>query len=234
MANHFCPHCGAKLPAGAAFCGSCGASLQPQQPPQQQATQQNAYGKPAQNVDQPLFQINEQRVQQEVGKMEDELRDAGRQVNQQLKDWHVDEHARQAEQEAQAMVGQAQQYMRQSEGGNWLVQNFFHTEGRLNRLAYFVQWLKLTGIALLACLVLGGIGAVISDSLGEGIAVLIYIPYFVGTVMLGIRRCHDLDKSGWLYLLTFVPGINVIFGFYLLLVQGSVGPNQYGPDPLMH
>jgi len=32
----------------------------------------------------------------------------------------------------------------------------------------------------------------------------------------------------------FVPGINVIFGFYLLLVQGSVGPNQYGPDPLMH
>lgn len=166
--------------------------------------------------------------------MEDELRDAGRQVNQQLKDWHVDEHARQAEQEAQAMVGQAQQYMRQSEGGNWLVQNFFHTEGRLNRLAYFVQWLKLTGIALLACLVLGGIGAVISDSLGEGIAVLIYIPYFVGTVMLGIRRCHDLDKSGWLYLLTFVPGINVIFGFYLLLVQGSVGPNQYGPDPLMH
>jgi len=52
-------------------------------------------------------------------------------------------------------------------------------------------------------------------------------------VSTSVRRFHDRNKSGWWCLIGFVP---VIGGFWLLIengfLKGSVGPNQYGPDPL--
>ena len=47
----------------------------------------------------------------------------------------------------------------------------------------------------------------------------------------GVKRLHDLDKSGWLILLMFVPIVNALFGLYMLFADGTVGPNQYGEDP---
>ena len=39
---------------------------------------------------------------------------------------------------------------------------------------------------------------------------------------------HDLNKSGWLILLMFIP----LFSTYMLFADGTVvGPNQYGADP---
>lgn len=39
-----------------------------------------------------------------------------------------------------------------------------------------------------------------------------------------IRRLHDVNKSGWFIL---IPIYNLI----LLVTPGTVGPNEYGPDP---
>ena len=45
-----------------------------------------------------------------------------------------------------------------------------------------------------------------------------------------VRRLHDSNHSGWLVLIGFVPfGGLVLFVFSLL--DGTPGPNQYGPDP---
>ena len=74
------------------------------------------------------------------------------------------------------------------------------------------------------------------------------------SLALGAKRLHDRDKSAWwLVLFYVVPGIlsslanQMDFGFVLHLVsfaitvwafvelgclRGTVGPNQYGPDPL--
>jgi uncharacterized membrane protein YhaH (DUF805 family) len=35
---------------------------------------------------------------------------------------------------------------------------------------------------------------------------------------------HDQDKSGWFIL---IP----IYGFILLFIEGTRGPNRFGPDP---
>jgi uncharacterized membrane protein YhaH (DUF805 family) len=40
----------------------------------------------------------------------------------------------------------------------------------------------------------------------------------------GIKRMHDMDKSGWCVL---IP----IYNFILLLGAGTPGPNQYGDAP---
>jgi len=46
-----------------------------------------------------------------------------------------------------------------------------------------------------------------------------------------IKRCHDLNKSGWYGLLFLVPFANIWWFFCLLLNDGTIGPNKYGEDP---
>lgn len=98
----------------------------------------------------------------------------------------------------------------------------FTTEGRLNRLAYFLQNLKL-----LVMLFIGGALAQIY------IGVPILLAAIVGGWMVGIRRLHDLDKSGWFLLIALIPYVNTIFELYLLFAPGTRGVNRYGADPLM-
>ena len=58
--------------------------------------------------------------------------------------------------------------------------------------------------------------------------------YYVATVLpltaLIARRLHDVGYSGWLQLVNLLP-----FGFVVVLVfmvlPGTRGPNQYGPEP---
>ena len=78
---------------------------------------------------------------------------------------------------------------------------------------------------------------------------------------LGVRRLHDLGRSGWWIFSCFVTevfvllffrvvgdtwgwsayghiaekfsfGVGVLFSIYLLFFKGTVGPNRYGDDPL--
>lgn len=46
-----------------------------------------------------------------------------------------------------------------------------------------------------------------------------------------VRRLHDVGRSGWWYLILFVPIIGVIVLFVFLLSDGQPHTNQYGEDP---
>lgn len=59
---------------------------------------------------------------------------------------------------------------------------------------------------------------------------ILYLVCTVSSITLIIRRCHDLDKSGWFSLLLGIPVINIFFGCYLTFVRGTIGPNKYGED----
>lgn len=68
-----------------------------------------------------------------------------------------------------------------------------------------------------------------SDSLivGAIIALVLLLP----TIAVSVRRLHDIDRTGWWYLLVFT----VILWILLLVwycMRGTVGANRYGPDPL--
>lgn len=47
---------------------------------------------------------------------------------------------------------------------------------------------------------------------------------FIPSIAVGVRRMHDVNKSGW-YIL--IPIYNLI----LYCTAGTEGPNQYGSDP---
>ncbi|CEN44052.1 Inner membrane protein yhaH [Capnocytophaga canimorsus] len=51
-----------------------------------------------------------------------------------------------------------------------------------------------------------------------------YLAIIVPSIAVGVRRMHDVGKSGWFIL---VP----IYNLVLCLTEGERGPNQYGPDP---
>ena len=114
----------------------------------------------------------------------------------------------------------------------------FSTKGRIGRLRYLAYSMIynfiimfLIGIlsAILIPMVAGDEGE--SGAMMVVVMALIYLPVFAVFFIVARRRLHDLDRTGWLTLLMFVPLINVIFGLYLLFGSGSPGMNKYGPAP---
>lgn len=110
--------------------------------------------------------------------------------------------------------------------------------GRSRRMEYWMFQLgqMIVFIAVFAIVGLGGAatgggdGAGIVGVMGLLLIFAIALGLFIPNLAVAVRRLHDQDKSGWWYLIALVPfGSLVLFVFMLL--DGTPGPNQYGPDP---
>jgi uncharacterized membrane protein YhaH (DUF805 family) len=53
----------------------------------------------------------------------------------------------------------------------------------------------------------------------------------IPSLALTIRRLHDTDRSGWWFFIGFVPLVGGIWFFVLMVLEGTKGENQFGPDP---
>lgn len=98
--------------------------------------------------------------------------------------------------------------------------------GRASRKEYWMFILFNAIVNFVLGLVLGFIGAIAGiDPIYANIVVLIYgLAILVPSIAVGIRRMHDVDKSGWFIL---IPIYNLI----LVLSSGTKGVNKYGPEP---
>jgi uncharacterized membrane protein YhaH (DUF805 family) len=100
--------------------------------------------------------------------------------------------------------------------------NPFVFQGRLGRMQYFGYGI-IWGVILLVIAFISG------ESRGAvGLYIVAMIVFAIATLSYGIRRLHDFDKSGWWYLLMFIPYVNVVFGLVLLFAPGTQGSNSYG------
>ncbi|HEX7080615.1 MAG TPA: DUF805 domain-containing protein [Gammaproteobacteria bacterium] len=111
----------------------------------------------------------------------------------------------------------------------------FSFSGRAGRLRYLAR-VSLFTVAIY--FVVGLIFAVIlglePNAVGASIAIgygLVFIASIVFAVMFAMQRLHDMNHSGWMSLLLFVPLVNVAVGLYLLFGRGTQGANDYGPPP---
>lgn len=107
----------------------------------------------------------------------------------------------------------------------------FGVNGRLGRVRYIAY---SVGVNFLLLVVISILTAALRTAMGESGtiigAILMFSAYLfvlVYSVMLGIRRAHDFNVTGWLSVLIFVPLINLIF----LLVPGTQGANDFGAPP---
>lgn len=71
-------------------------------------------------------------------------------------------------------------------------------------------------------------GAMLATFIPAGLLVLAAI---MPSIALAVRRLHDSDKSGWLYLLTFIPYIGWIFFLIFGFLPPTRGDNRFGHDP---
>lgn len=63
------------------------------------------------------------------------------------------------------------------------------------------------------------------------LAVLWGLFVFIPNLAVTIRRLHDTDKSGWFVLIGFIPLIGAIVLLIFYLIEGTPGPNRFGPNP---
>ncbi|HEX4300843.1 MAG TPA: DUF805 domain-containing protein [Gammaproteobacteria bacterium] len=107
---------------------------------------------------------------------------------------------------------------------------FFELNARIGRLRYLAYGLGLAllgTLGILVCVVLTKVTA----PLGFAAAVVIYIGWIVMSVAFGVRRLHDMDKSGWWMLLMIVPLVNLGLVIYLLFFPGTAQENRFGEVP---
>ena len=102
---------------------------------------------------------------------------------------------------------------------------YFDFSGRARRSEYW-WWKLFVFLGLIIFDIVDGLA-------GFGILSLLFLlAVILPSIAVEVRRLHDIDRSGWWYLLNFVP----ILGFIVLLIwyvrPGTDGPNRYGLNPL--
>jgi uncharacterized membrane protein YhaH (DUF805 family) len=68
------------------------------------------------------------------------------------------------------------------------------------------------------------LAAAISQDIFAIVGLALLLPVLAVTV----RRLHDLDHSGWWYLIIFLPAIGILVLLFWMVTEGTNGPNQYG------
>ena len=133
----------------------------------------------------------------------------------------------------------------------------FGFSGRINRAKFWLA--ALIYVVFFGAVI--GITMAVSSSLNAMLAaaLIAYIPLIISGIAVGIRRLHDRNKSGWWLLVFYVAPLllNLVSGYALdeagmahqaalflsfainiwALIElgamrGTIGPNQYGNDPL--
>ncbi|MFC4816495.1 MULTISPECIES: DUF805 domain-containing protein [unclassified Flavobacterium] len=106
-------------------------------------------------------------------------------------------------------------------------ENYANFKGRARRSEYWYFFLTQFLITIV-CYILFGVFAAM-DNLGVGmifyaIAMLFSLATMIPGLAVGVRRMHDVGKSGWFLL---VP----IYSLILALTEGEKGANAWGEDP---
>lgn len=115
------------------------------------------------------------------------------------------------------------------------MQKYADFNGRAPRSEYWWFILAQFLVGLVVGFILGFIGGLLGlgTGLADGASILITLVFILPTIAVAVRRLHDIGKSGWWYLLVFIP----IIGWLLLLfwfVQPSMEEaNEFGEAPLL-
>jgi uncharacterized membrane protein YhaH (DUF805 family) len=103
-------------------------------------------------------------------------------------------------------------------------------EGRARRQEYWL-FVLLYVILYIGAVVIDVVVGTFDLELGIGLfGAVVSLGLLIPSISVGVRRLHDIDKSGWMYLLAIVPIANIVLLVFLCL-DGTQGNNRFGEDP---
>lgn len=104
-----------------------------------------------------------------------------------------------------------------------MVNLLFSIHGRISRGPFWLVYLVLLPVSL--ALILFIEASVNNNSILMLMALVLYTWI---TICITVKRLHDMDATGWLSIpVVLIPIAMILVGSF----PGTVGPNQFGPDP---
>ena len=118
---------------------------------------------------------------------------------------------------------------------NWYVdvlKKYAVFQGRAGRQEYWMFFLFNIVISFVLGIIDGVFGRVIDQPGFALLGGLYGLAVLLPGIAVGVRRLHDTGRpGGWLFI-ALIPFVGVFVLLYYLVLDGTPGPNQYGPDPL--
>ena len=112
-----------------------------------------------------------------------------------------------------------------------VIKNYAGFSGRARRQEYWM-FVLFNIIFAIGAMILDNVLGLAFNGIGYGIIYLLYVLFtLLPSLAVLVRRLHDTGKSGWWFLISFVPLIGSIWLLVLLVKEGVAGSNEYGPDP---
>ena len=117
---------------------------------------------------------------------------------------------------------------------NWYLKVFKQYadfKGRARRKEYWM-FILFNMIFAAVAVILDNVLGIAMESIGYGpIYGLYMLALIIPSLAVGVRRLHDVGKSGWMMLISFIPLVGGIWLFVLFVTDGNLGENEYGLNP---
>ena len=109
-------------------------------------------------------------------------------------------------------------------------QNYVNFKGRSQRAEcwWWILFVIVAGIALVA-VDIAIFGADETDP--TPLSNVFSLATFVPGLSVGVRRLHDIGKSGWWILIGLIPLVGIIVLIVWFVRDGDRGANRFGPSP---
>lgn len=121
-----------------------------------------------------------------------------------------------------------------------VLKNYGTFSGRARRSEYWMIALVNVVVSVILNLIDNAIGTTIKLDYGNGmnmtynfgyISMLYSAAVLIPSIAVGVRRLHDVGKSGWFFFILFIPIIGAIWILILLVTDSKPGSNEYGQNP---
>ena len=112
-----------------------------------------------------------------------------------------------------------------------VLKNYAVFQGRARRKEYWMYTL-FNVLVLIVLSILDRVLGLASETYGIGPLYVLYaLAVLIPGLAVGVRRLHDIDKSGWWMLIALIPLIGGIVLLVFSVLEGTSGSNRFGPDP---
>ncbi len=97
-----------------------------------------------------------------------------------------------------------------------MFQKPFSFDGRIRRLEY--------GLSFIIYLIVYGLMIALVGGAESMVGLLLVVPMVWFLWAQGAKRCHDINRSGWMQIIPF-------YVLFLIFEDGQQGKNEYGSNP---